>query len=83
MSMSGAVTANDISTTGTDDSSITISGDSITTNDIMTGSNDAITLTSTANDVGVTTIDAGTGNVSITSAGTATTARRHRRFCVR
>jgi Ca2+-binding RTX toxin-like protein len=73
VSMSGAFVANDVDGTGAGDSSITITADDITTNDIATDTNDAIELTASGNDIEVTTVDAGTGAVTMSAAGDITT----------
>jgi len=73
VSMSGAFVANDVDGTGAGDSSITITADDITTNDIATATNDAIELTASGNDIEVTTVDAGTGAVTMSAAGDITT----------
>jgi len=74
VSMSGAFVANDVTSTGATDSSITITADDITTNDIdSSNSNDAIVLTATGNDIEVTTVDSGTGAVTMDAAGDITT----------
>ncbi|MDC0572464.1 calcium-binding protein [Luminiphilus sp.] len=74
VSMSGAFTANDVTSTFlTGDSSISITADDITTNDIAVSSNDSLELTATGNDIEVTTVDAGTGAVTMGAAGDITT----------
>ena len=75
MSLSGALTLNDVTTSGADGSSMTLSGDSVTVNALdSSASNDAITVTSTANDVTIaSTVNSGTGSVTITSAGDVST----------